>query len=212
MFDRLRPGSPEEAARRRFGLWALVALIILLPLWWIWGADLAAAALRPLASLVMRLFGLSGEIQVMPDGGWAVGTGLTRAGQPMVFPVPQEVLRRLLLGVPLVAAFLIAPPRPARPLRVVLICGIVLALLFTLSLTGVVWGELARQMNPEPAGVGPAVTAAFDQPALHPLLERIAVLARYLALSVAPLLIAVILWASLNRAGFRTLVAEVEPY
>ena len=212
VFDRLRSASPEEAARRRFGLWALAALIVFLPVWWVWGADLAAAALRPFAGLVSRLFGLSGEITVLPGGGWSVGTRLTSAGQPVATPVPQEVLRRLLLGVPLVAAFLIAPPRPARPLKAALICCIVMALLFALSLTGIVWGQLARQLSPELATSGVEMAAALDQPALHPLLARIAILARYMGLSVAPLLIAIILWATLNRAGFRALAAKIESY
>ena len=60
--EALRAKTPEEEARRRFGLWALGALIVLLPLWWWVGADLAAAALRPVTAVFLRLFGLSGEI------------------------------------------------------------------------------------------------------------------------------------------------------
>lgn len=63
--------TPEEAARRRFGLWSLVMFLLLLPPWWLWGADLATAALRPLAGLVFPIFGLSGEIITRSDGGWA---------------------------------------------------------------------------------------------------------------------------------------------
>src|SRR5690606_1597509 len=77
--------TPEEAARRRFGLWSLVMFLLLLPPWWLWGADLATAALRPLASLVFPIFGLSGEIITRADGGWGVGTRLNSDGAPVVY-------------------------------------------------------------------------------------------------------------------------------
>lgn len=209
--DRLRPASVEEAARRRFGLWALVALVFLLPLWWVWGADLAATILRPFAGVVMRLFGLTGEIRVVDGGGWSVGTHLTAAGQPVAYTVPEGVLRRLLLGAPLVAAFLMAPPRAPRPLRAMLICTVVLAVTFTLALTGFIWGQLAAQLNPDLAGIGMETGFRLDQPALHPFIAQVAVVTRYVGLSVAPLVTAVILWAALNPEGYRALVAEPEP-
>ena len=113
--------TPEEADRRRFGLWVLVALIVLLPPWWVWGADLVAAGLKPLAGLTLRLFGLPGAIAVT-DSGWSVATGLPLAngsGDTLNYPVSQEVLRRLLLGAPLFAAFMIAPPRSNCPWQTV---------------------------------------------------------------------------------------------
>ena len=45
-FETLGAKTPEEAARRRFGLWSLGMFVLLLPPWWLWGADLAAMALR----------------------------------------------------------------------------------------------------------------------------------------------------------------------
>jgi hypothetical protein len=81
-FETLGAKTPEEAARRRFGLWSLGMFVLLLPPWWLWGADLAAAALRPLAGLVFGLFGLTGEVSAAPGGGWVVGTGLTSGGVP----------------------------------------------------------------------------------------------------------------------------------
>ncbi|WP_336979142.1 hypothetical protein [Brevundimonas nasdae] len=74
---RLTARTPEDTARRRFALWAGLSLIVLLPLWWIWGADLVIAALRPVAGVVFRLFCLTGAIEPMVGGGWAVGTHLT---------------------------------------------------------------------------------------------------------------------------------------
>jgi len=211
VLDRFRPASVEEAARRSFGLWALVALVFLLPLWWVWGADLMATILRPFAGVVMRLFGLTGEIRIVDGGDWSVGTYLTAAGQPVVFTVPEEVLRRLLLGGPLVAAFLIAPPRAPRPLRAFLICTVVLAVTFTLALSGYIWGQLAPQLNPDLAGIGMETGLRLDQPALHPFLAQVAIVTRYVGLSVAPLVTAVILWAALNPEGYKTLVAEPGP-
>ncbi len=209
VLERFRAKSPEEQARRRFGLWALAALIVILPLWWFWGAPLAAAALRPLAGLVLGLFSLTGEIRIQDDGAWIVGTELTKGGRPTTFAISAEVIRRLMLGVPLFAAFMIAPPRTGRPIRAALIGLAVLALLFCFGLAGVVWGELAPQLNPSLAGAGMAPAGGYDQPALHPFVAQIALLARYMGLSVAPLIAAVILWGFLNPKGLETLVAEI---
>lgn len=209
LLDRLKPSSPESAARRRFAIWVLGALLILLPPWWIWGADLAAAALRPLAGLVMSVFGLTGAIDVMADGSWTVGTRLTSAGQPVTTTVAEETLRRLLLGVPLVAAFLIAPPRPPRLLPAVLICLVVMAVLFAFSVTGFVWGELSPQLGMDAATASAAGVRTLDQPPLNPFLSQLALLARYMGISIAPLLSAAVLWAALNPDAFRALAGEL---
>ena len=209
LLERLKASSPEAEARRRFALWVLASLVVLLPLWWVWGADLAAAALRPLAGLVMAGFGLTGVIEVLPDGDWSVGTRLTSSGQPVTYTVSQDVLRRLLLGVPLVAAFLIAPPRPTRPLRAALISVAVMAVLFALTLTGLVWGQLVPQLDPTLASSAAQSTLRLDQPPLHPIASQIALMTRYMGLSIVPLVSAAMLWAVLSPDAFRALAGEI---
>lgn len=202
--------TPEEAARRRFGVWAGVALIILLPLWWIWGADVVAGLLRPIVGLVLRLFGLTGQIDVMDGGGWSIGTPLTQGGAPLAFPLAQDNLRRLLLGFPLTLAFLTAPPRPERPWRTLAISIVVLSLTFAVCVAMTVWGGLAPMLSPDLAGVGVTITAQPDQPPLHPFAAQVVIIGRYVAQSIAPLLSALILWATLNPLAMQTLVAEIK--
>ena len=211
--ERFAARTPEEADRRRFGLWVLIALILLLPPWWMWGADLAAAGLRPLAGLTLWLFGMTGEISVGAEGGWGVATGLELAdgsGNTLRYPVSQEVLRRLLLGAPLFAAFMIAPPRSERRWRAALIGLIVLAVLFVLSLTAFVWGEIAPMLNPDLAPAGSSPGPLLAAPPLHPLAAQVALIARYLAISVAPLIVSVVLWAVLNPRGREALLGALD--
>lgn len=207
--SRFAARTPEEADRRRFGLWAGLSLIVLLPLWWMWGADLMANLLRPLAGVVFSLLGLTGKIAVVEGGDWSIGTRLTQAGQAVDYPMTKETLRRLLLGFPLVAAFLIAPPRPTRPWRAAGISIVVLSLVFTVSVALTVWGELAPMLQPSLAGAGMTVSMSFDQPPLHPFLAQVAIVGRYVAQSIAPLLTALLLWATLNPAALKTLIAEI---
>lgn len=207
-FDTLGARTPEEAARRRFGLWSLGLFVLVLPLWWLWGADLFATALRPLAGLVFRLFGLSGEIAVLADGGWSVGTHLTSGGVPVSYDVPHTSLRRLLLGFPLALAFLTAPPRTPNPLKAAGVTVVVLTLLFILSLVSLIWGDLAAQLNPALAPPSADARQALDQPALHPIVAQIAIIGRYIGMSVAPLVAAVVLWAALNPAGRSVIMAD----
>jgi len=207
-FQTLGARTPEEAARRRFGLWSLGMFILLLPLWWLWGADLFAMVLRPLAGLVFRLFGLTGEIAVLADGSWSVGTRLTSSGVPIAYEAPHTSLRRLLLGFPLALAFLTAPPRTARPVRTAVVTMLVLTLLFTLSLTALIWGDLAAQLNPALAPPSAGVRQALDQPPLHPILAQIAIIGRYIGMSVLPLIAAVVLWGALNPAGRSVIMAD----
>lgn len=200
-FDTLGARTPEEAARRRFGLWSLGLFVLVLPLWWLWGADLFATALRPLAGLVFRLFGLSGEIAVLADGSWRVGTHLTSGGVPISYDVPHTSLRRILLGFPLALAFLSAPPRTPRPVRAAAVTLVSLTLLFILSATSLIWGDLAAQLNPALAPPSSAERQALDQPPLPALVAQVAVIGRYIGMSVAPLIAAALLWAALNPAG-----------
>ena len=209
LLSRFAPGTPEEAERRRFALWTGAALIILLPLWWIWGADLVAGLLRPVVGLLLRLFGLTGEIVALPDGGWAIGTPLTQAGAPIVHPITKESLRRLMLGFPLLAAFLIAPPRVEHPWRAAAISIPVLSLVFAVCVAMAVWGDLATILSPDLASEAMTVSVRADQPPLHPALAQVVIVGRYVAYSIAPLLAALILWAALNPAGLRTLAAEI---
>ena len=201
--------TPEDAARRRFALWAGLSLIVLLPLWWIWGADLIIAALRPVAGGVFRLFGLTGAIEPMAGGGWAVGTHLTESGRPITLPLSQEALRRMMLGFPLLAAFMIAPPRVERVWRMAAIAVPVLCLVFILFLVLAVWGDLAPMLSPDLASESLGVSVRADQPPLPGLLAQVAIIGRYVAYSIAPLLTALILWATLNPRALKALVAEI---
>lgn len=203
--------TPEEADRRRFGVWAGLALILILPVWWFVGADILISGLRPLANGVLDLFGLNGGIRSDANGGWVVLTNLPLAdGSGMLdFMVSKEVLRRLLLGVPLFMAFMIAPPRAGRPVRGFLIGAGVLLVLFLLSLTAFCWGEIAPMLNPALAPVGRLPTRLAGEP-LHPLLAQIAILGRYVGMSVAPLLASIILWAVLNPRGREALLGRIE--
>ena len=206
---RLGVRTPEEAARRRFALWAGLSLIILLPLWWIWGADLVIAALRPVAGVVFRLFGLSGQIEPMAGGGWAVGTHLTEAGRPITLPLSQEALRRMMLGFPLLAAFLIAPPRVERIWRATAIAVPILCLVFIVFLVLAVWGDLAPMLSPDLASETLTVRLRADQPPLPAFLAQVAIIGRYVGYSIAPLLTALILWATLNPKALKTLVGQI---
>jgi hypothetical protein len=207
-FETLGARTPEEAARRRFGLWSALMFVLLLPPWWLWGADVAAAALRPLAGLVFRLFGLSGEISVGADDGWIVGTHLTSGGVPVTYDVAQTAIRRLLLGFPLAVAFLTAPPRTTRPVKAAAVTIVVLTLLFILSLTALIWGDLAAQLNPALAPPSAGARQALDQPPLPAVMAQIAIIGRYIGMSVAPLVAAVVLWGALNPAGRSVIMAD----
>ncbi len=210
VLSRFAARTPEEAARRRFGLWAGLALVVLLPLWWMFGADLVAGLLRPLVGLVLRLFGLTGRIDLLEDGGWSIGTHLTQGGAAIDYPMSQEALRRLLLGFPLTLAFFVAPPRTDRPWRAAAIAVPVLCLVFAVSVGLVVWGELAPMLQPDLAGAAMTVTTRPDQPPLPGFVSQIVIVGRAIALSVATLIAALILWATLNPAGMKTLVAEIK--
>lgn len=209
LFDGLRARTPEEAARRRFGLWTFALLVVLLPVWWVWGADMLAGVLRPLVALTLIPFGFTGEIRIMADGAWAVGTRLTQAGVPLHYSVPADMLRRLLLGVPMVVAFMVAPPRPVRPWRAVATCMIVIPVVFALSLAAVLWGQLAPMLNPDLASATMVISQRPDQGPLHPFAAQVALVGRYVALSIAPLLTAILLWATLNPQALRSLVGEI---
>ena len=210
LMARFAARTPEEAARRRFGLWAGASLIILLPLWWMWGADIVAGVLRPLVGLVLGLFGLTGRITVVDGGDWSIGTRLSQAGQALDYPVAKENLRRLLLGFPLLLAFLLAPPRPHKPWLAMGISIVVLSLVFAVCVAMTVWGSLAPMLSPDLAGAGVTITGRLDQPPLNPFAAQVVIIGRYVAQSIAPLLTALILWATLNPAGLRTLAAEIK--
>lgn len=208
--DRLRARTPEEAARRRFGLWTFGVLVVLLPFWWVWGADLMAAALRPVVALVLIPFGFTGQIERLADGGWSVGTHLTQGGVALNYTIAPDTLRRLLLSVPMTIAFMVAPPRPPRLWRAAAISLVVVSLVFALSLVAVLWGQLAPMLNPDLASATMVITQRPDQAALHPFAGQVALIGRYVALSIAPLLTAILLWATLNPAGLRALIGEIK--
>ena len=134
---------------------------------------------------------------------------MTQGGQPLAYTVTDDTLRRLLLGFPLALAFFLAPPRPARPWVVAGISILVLSLVFTLSVAAVVWGQLAPMLSPDLASSTMVISTRPDQPPLHPMAAQVAIVGRYIAPSIAPLLTALLLWAVLNPAGPKTLVAEI---
>lgn len=211
LFGALAARTSEETDRRRFGIWVGLALIIILPVWWFGGADILIAAIRPLAAGVLALFGLDGGIAAGPEGAWIVSTGLVLAdgSGTMDYTVAKEVLRRLMLGVPLFVAFMIAPPRAERPLRGFLIGAAVLLVLFLLSLTAFLWGEIAPMLNPALAPAGGPLTRLTGEP-LNPVLAQIAIVGRYVGMSVAPLIVSIILWAVLNPRGREALLGQIE--
>lgn len=203
--------TPEEADRRRFGAWVGLSLVFILPVWWFGAADIIIFGLRPVATAVVSLFGLRGGIASAAEGGWIVSTALPLAdgSGTMDYPVPKEVLRRLMLGVPLFIAFMIAPPHAERPVRAFLIGVGVLFLLFLLSLTAFLWGEIAPMLNPALAPAGRPLARLTGEP-LHPLLAQIAIVGRYVGMSVAPLMVSIILWALLNPRGREALLGKIE--
>lgn len=211
LFKALAARTPEESDRRRFGIWVGLALIVILPVWWFGGADVLIAGLKPLAAGVLGLFGLDGRIAAGPEGAWIVSTGLMLAdgSGALDYTVSKEVLRRLMLGVPLFVAFMIAPPRADRPVRGFLIGAGVLVVLFLLSLTAFLWGEIAPMLNPALAPAGGAPIRLAGEP-LHPMLAQIAIVGRYIGMSVAPLIVSIILWAILNPRGREALLGRIE--
>lgn len=209
LLDRLKAGTPEEVERRRFGLWALVALIVLLPLWWIWGADLMVAALRPLTGLMFSLFGLPGDVRPAPDGGWIVATGLAQtSGAPHALMLGAEELRRFLLSFPFFAALMIAPPRAERLWKAALIGAVVLIALFLISVPLYVWGTLAPMLNPALAP-DPSATSRLVAAPLNPAVAQVALIGRYIGVTIAPFFAAFVLWAVLNPRGRTALLGEI---
>lgn len=202
--------TPEEADRRRFGVWAGLALVVILPVWWFVGADILISGLRPVANLVLNLSGLKGGI-LSDANGWIISTDLRLAdgSGKLDCNIPQELLRRWLLGVPLFMAFMIAPPRAERPVRGVLVGAVVLLVLFLLSLTAFCWGEIAPMLNPALAPAGKATIRLAGEP-LHPILAQIAIVGRYVGMSVAPLIASTLLWAVLNPRGREALLGRIE--
>jgi len=190
---------------RRFALWAAAVLVVILPPWWLWGADLAAALLRPLVGLLLKATGVHGVIATAD--GWNVLTGLSLANGKgeFVLGVKQDTLRRFLLGFPLLLAFMAAPPRTDRPWSAVAAGALALTAVFLFSVITYVWGELAPLLNPSlsPAGQAPVVALAAEP--LHPAIAQIVLLGRYSGMSVLPLLTAVLVWAATNPSGMRAL-------
>ena len=50
---------------------------------------------------------------------------------------------------------------------------------------------------------------SWIRPPLHPIASQIALMTRYMGLSIAPLISAAVLWAILNPAAFRALAGEI---
>lgn len=208
----VRDSSSEGAARRRFGLWALAALVIYLPIWWFWGADLAAAALRPVTGAVFAIFGLSGTIEPLPNAGWSVHTGIPLADGSGTFALQMgsNETRRFLLTLPIFAALMSAPPFAPRPVRAAVIGVLIAFLVFVIAMTLYVWGNLAAVLNPD---LSPDPNAAIRLAAapLHPFLAQVSIIGRYVGMTIAPLLTPILLWAWLNPPGRIALLGEIRP-
>lgn len=182
---------------RRFALWAAGVLILILPVWWLWGADIVAGILRPLFAISLRTTGM--EDVVATANGWNIHTGLQQSGGgDFVYPLRQDMIRRFLLGFPLLLAFLAAPPRTSRPVRAGLIGATSLCVVFLLSLTAFIWGELAPLLNPALTSPGVAQLAVLNAPPLHPAVAQTVLLGRYAGASVLPLLTALLVWSAVN--------------
>lgn len=193
-----------RSEHRRFALWAAAVLIVVLPLWWLWGADLVASLLRPLFSLSLRATGMNGVVATAD--GWSIQTGFTQVGGgEFVYPLRQDMVRRYLLGFALLLAFLAAPPRTDRPVRSALIGTLVLSAVFLLSLTAFVWGELAPILNPALAPAGALRPVSLSAAPLHPALAQTVLLGRYAGASILPLLTALLVWASISPKAVRAL-------
>lgn len=195
-----------QREHRRFALWSAGVLVVVLPIWWLVGADIVLTALRPLTNIVFKMTGLSGGVSASPEG-WSVMTGLPLAdGQgDLVYPVMRDTLRRQLLGFPLLFAFLCAPPRTARTLRAVMVGAVALTAVFLFCVTTFVWGELAQMLNPALAPAGKPPAAALAAPPLHPAIAQTVLLGRYAGMSVLPFLTAVLVWAGVNAQGVQRL-------
>lgn len=198
--------SSEAQARRRFGLWAFGGLIVLLPAWWLGGADVFAAVLKPWINAILYIFGLS---VTDADQGWRVTTPLTHGGQAYFSFMGDSTIKRLSLGLPLATALFLAPPRAGRPLRVAAITLATAAALYPLMVAAVVWADLAVLLDPARSTAAHTASVALDQQKLFPLATQIAILSRYISLSIAPVLMAALLWALMNPRGRRTLTGTI---
>ena len=206
----LRDSSPDGLARRRFGLWVLAALVVYLPVWWFWGADLAATAIRPLTGIVFSIVGLSGTIDPLPNAGWSVHTGIPLADGSGTFALQMgsNEVRRLLLTIPIFAALMSAPPFAPRPIRALVIGIVVAIVVFVVAMTLYVWGNLAALLNPD-LSPDPASAIRLAASPLHPLLAQVSIIGRYIGMTVAPLLAPILLWAWLNPLGRVALLGEI---
>ena len=63
--------------------------------------------------------------------------------------------------------------------------------------------------NPALAPGGVSAIQLAGEP-LHPLLAQIAIVGRYIGMSVAPLIVSIILWAVLNPNGREALLGQIE--
>lgn len=208
LLDRMKASTPGENERRRFGVWALIALIVLLPLWWLWGAGVAAAVLRLPAAMVAGLFGLPGQISADPEGGWKIATGLAQiGGGDFILTVSSGELRRFLLSFPFFAALMIAPPRSGRLWLAAVIGGVVLSFGFVVSVSVFAWGTLAPMLNPALA-MNPSEPSILASAPLNPALAQAAVIGRYVTFTITPLFTALVLWGCLNPRGRLALLGE----
>lgn len=200
-----------QREHRRFAIWSAAVLVIVLPFWWLVGADVVLWVLRPVANVVFQVFGLAGGVTASRDG-WSVMTGLPLAdGQgDLIYPIARDTLRRQLLGFPLLFAFLCAPPRTKRPIRAVMIGAVVLTAVFLFCVTTFVWGELAPMLNPALAPAGKTPAAILAASPLHPAIAQTVLLGRYAGMSVLPFLAALLTWAATNQSGVAVLFTRIQ--
>jgi len=191
----------------RFALFAMLALVPLLGLWWL-SVDVLTAALRPAAAwLAQQLLPIT-TIEARPGQGWMVRTSLklvATAGSPQfghsaAFDMANYYCRRLTLAWPALLALLLAPPRPRHLILRIVVAAAALSLLFALSVSAVAFCRVTALANHTavPAcdtDVPPFLVAT---PAYGPVAFFAARFGYYGALFFLPLVAPAVLWLALN--------------
>jgi hypothetical protein len=206
----------DRQARYRFALFALLALIPLMALWWV-SVDRIVDALRPVVAWLDALLLPIRSIASDGSGGWQVQTSLEvtsgkwEAGhQEANFPIEAFFLRRYLVAWPFFCALALAPPRAPKLAQLLGIGFGVLAALFVFSASALIFVYVAVLVNhaPNPADRVQLVPPPFYVSAPHysDAMFFLAGLGFYLSSYVLPLLAPIVLWLGLNPVPRRTVL------
>ena len=68
---------------------------------------------------------------------------------------------------------------------------------------------MSSMLSPDLASETLTVRLRADQPPLPAFVAQVAIIGRYVGYSIAPLLTALILWATLNPKALKTLVGQI---